>query len=318
MWKLIIGSALIIAVAGAALVKVGGGAVDERPAMRVSGAELSGYAGSAPEGPIDLLFLHHSVGEQLLAAPGPASGKVGGPTTHPNGGGLRALLVANNYRVHEATYGSALGEKTDLFDWLPKFRDHMDEVLSIRLQDDPLPGGARNQVVVFKPCFPNNQFVGAGEGEGNPAGPALTEANARATMTAVRAELAKRPDVLFVYVTAPPLAPRTWADPAWKWLVKKAIGRRTPDDVLRASGESARRFNNWVNDPAGWLAGYPHRNIVVFDLYDLLTDRGASNFLRYPTGDGFDSHPSSEGNLKVAPELVACLNRAVRYSGIVR
>jgi hypothetical protein len=123
--------------------------------------------------------------------------------------------------------------------------------------------------------------------------------------------------VLFVYVTAPPLTARTWSEPAWKWMGKRMLGRPTHDEEVRRSGETARRFNNWMKDPAGWLGGYEGRNIVVFDFYDALTEYGASNFSRYATGDGSDSHPSSAGNARVAPALVAFLNRAVRNAGLV-
>src|SRR5258708_12159569 len=110
-----------------------------------------------PHSPIDLVFLHHCVGAQLLLDPGPDDPKAG---THPNGGGLRRALEADGYRVHEATYWSRLGEHTDLFDWNEKFSAHMDEVLRIAEQDPALPDGRTNTVVLFKSCFPNNWFVG--------------------------------------------------------------------------------------------------------------------------------------------------------------
>jgi hypothetical protein len=308
---------LVVVGALALFIPVGGNAADGRPTVRVDGLDLSGYAGGPPPAPIDVVFLHHSVGTQLLASPGPEQGDRNQPTAHPNGGGLRALLARDGYRLHAATYGSVLGERTDLFDWLPKFREHMDEVLAIANQDTRLDAGTRNRVVIFKSCFPNSNFVGAGTAPGNPAGPELTVANARATMMALRSEFTKYPDVLFVYVTAPPQAPVTWTEPLWKRMVKKALGRTTHTDELRQSGGFARQFNNWVKDPAGWLAAYPHRNVVVFDLFDTLTGHGASNLSRYATGDGSDSHPSAEGNGLAAAEFVPFLNRVVRHAGVV-
>ena len=265
---------------------------------------------------IDVAFLHHSVGSQLLASPGAEGGTRNGVPTHPNGGGLAALLASAGYRLHEATYGSDLGEHTDLFDWLPKFRTRMDDILAIRHQNERLPDGTRNRVVVFKSCFPNNDFVGVGDAPGSPAGPQLTEWNARATLTALLDETAKHPDVLFVYLTAPPMAPRTWEERRWKQWVKRAMGRPTHEQAYRAAGASARRFNTWVTSPDGWLAGYAPGNVVVFDLYGYLTDDGVSDFSRYATLDGTDSHPSSAGNSRVAPALVAFLNRVVREKGL--
>ena len=55
---------------------------------------------------------------------------------------------------------------------------------------------------------------------------------------------------------------------------------------------------------------------MVFDLYDILTDHGQSNWSRYPTGGGGDSHPSRAGNRKVALEFIPFLNRSVKRMGL--
>lgn len=261
-----------------------------RGAAQVETLDLSRYSDAPPPEALDLVFLHHSVGQHLLHDPA---------ANRQNGGGLRKLLGANRYRVHEATYGSELGEHTDLFDWLPKFRDRMDDVLRIDEQDKKLPGGRQNRVVLWKSCYPNNEFVDRGKPPGQPRGPQLTVENARATMRALLPEFRKRPDVLFVYLTAPALAPQP------------STPRRKQSAAL------AREFNDWMKAKDGWLAGYPEKNVVVFDFYDVLTGGGASNFSRYATGGGSDSHPSSEGNVKAARLLVPFINRAVRRAGIV-
>ena len=64
------------------------------------------------------------------------------------------------------------------------------------------------------------------------------------------------------------------------------------------------------------MKDYPLNNVVVFDYYNLLTDDGSSDLLRYPTGGGFDSHPSREGNEKAAEAFVPFLNKAVRRAGL--
>lgn len=296
---------VLCALGGAAFVPVGGEkAAQANVQKNETQMDLSTYSSSPPNGKIDLLFLHHSVGEQLLASPSkdPA-----------HGGGLRELLGANNYVVHEATYGSALGEHTDLFDWLPKFRDHMQDILSIDEQDRRLTEPATNRVVLFKSCFPNNDFVGEGAEPGNPDGPELTVANAKATLRAVRAELEKRPDVLFVYLTAPPRAPRTWPEALWKRGLRKVMGKPTAAERLEESSKLARSFNRWVVAPDGWLSGYPQKNVVVFDLFDVLSDGGL--LLRYPSGEGRDSHPTSEGSKKAVNALLPFLNRSVHRFG---
>jgi hypothetical protein len=82
------------------------------------------------------------------------------------------------------------------------------------------------------------------------------------------------------------------------------------------SARLAREFNNWLAGKDGWLKDSTLTNVVVFDYYDVLTQHGASNWSRYPTGDGFDSHPSREGNQMAAKAFVPFLNRAVHRAGL--
>lgn len=250
--------------------------------------------------PVRLLFIHHSVGGQWLADPGPDSGKNCVYRSHPNGGGLRAALVAAGFEVREASYGSPLGARTDLFDWLPKFEHDIASSLS------------DVDVVAFKSCFPNSRFTGEGTAPGDPAGPALTLRNAEATMRALLPVLARYPAVRFVYVTAPPLAAPPAGRPAWKRVgdrVRRAW-QGTPDPA--DSARWARAFNDWLKAPGGWLAAGAPRNVSVFDYYDVLTGHGRSDFLIYPTGDGTDSHPSAEGHRRATAEFVPFLERVIR------
>jgi hypothetical protein len=276
-------------------------------------SDLSAYSKAAPKQPLHLLFIHHSCGGQLLASFGVERGTNCIDLTHPNGGGLRARLEQNSYIVHEASYGSRIGENTDIFDWLPKFRDHMEAILSCDSQDARYTNSCHNHIVVFKSCFPNNDFKSEGTPPGNAAGPDLTVWNARAAYTALRDEFRKHPEVLFVCVTAPPLAPKAPPQPLWKLLAKKALGR---SDSLAGSARLAREFNNWLKGQDGWLNDGKLTNVVVFDYYDILTDHGASDLSRYPTSGGYDSHPSREGNEKATEAFVPFLNRAVRRAGL--
>jgi hypothetical protein len=310
---------LVIIVGATLKIPSGGGAATEisRRNAPVKPMDLSAFSSAPPSAPLRLLFIHHSVGGALFAEPG-AADAVGDCIwkKHPEGGGARLLLERHGYEVHEASYGSAIGEATDLFDWLPKFRDDMDRVRACSFNDQPLPAGKHNQVVVFKSCFPNNAFVGEGTAPGDPKGPDLTLWNARATMNALRDVLARHPEVLFVYLTTPPLARRPQSEALWKWLAKEILRKPHSHEQLDRSGPLARQFNDWVADGDGWLKDYPGRNVVVFDYYDILTNHGASNFSAYPTGDGSNSHPSRAGNQQAATELLPFLNRAVRRAGL--
>ncbi len=275
--------------------------------------DLSAYSETTPKLPLHLLFIHHSCGGQLLAGFGAEQGTKCIYSTHPNGGGLRTRLEQNSCIVHEASYRSRIGQNTDIFDWLPKFRDHMEEILACDSQDVRYSDGRRNQIVVFKSCFPNNDFKAEGQAPGNAAGPDLTVWNARAAYTELLDEFRKHPEVLFVCMTAPPLAPRMQPQPLWKRLAKTALGQ---SNRLAGSAGLARQFNNWLAGPDGWLKDSHLTNVVVFDYYDILTGYGASDLSAYPTGGGYDSHPSREGNEKTAEAFVPFLNRAVRRAGL--
>jgi hypothetical protein len=287
--------------------------------VKIQPWDLSGHSDAGPGRPLHLLFIHHSCGGQLLAAPGIEKNLIGGRglySSHPNGGGLRSRLEQDSYLVHEASYGSEIGERTDVFDWLPKFRTQMDHILACQFQDIRHPENIQNQIVLFKSCYPNSAFIAEGTAPGNPNGPDLTVWNAKASYTALLEEFRKTPGVLFVALTAPPLAPKTPAQPLWKHIAKKFLKRGGPS--LKTSAPLARQFNSWLTDKNGWLKNYELPNVVVFDYYDILTGRGASDLCAFPTGGNYDSHPSREGNQEAAEAFVPFLNRAVRRAGLVK
>jgi hypothetical protein len=287
--------------------------------LPVNRLDLSAFSSRPLPRPLDALFIHHSCGGQLLASLGDSVGAQCIFQSHPNGGNLRTLLEQNGYRVHEASYGSRLGEHTDVFDWLPKFRNHMDDVLTCDQQDTPLRHGERNEVVMFKSCFPNNAFTHEGAAPGDSRGPELTVWNARAAYTALRDEFRKQPRVLFVCLTAPPMAPGPKSQPLWRKLGReaKALLRGQSRIDLSESARLARQFNNWLADTNGWLKDYPLNNVVVFDYYDILTGHGKSDLSMYATWDGADSHPDRQGNEMAAQALVPFLNQAARRAGVL-
>jgi hypothetical protein len=303
-----------------ALVRVDGGEARSVPEEGPATLDLTPFSPAPPGAALDLLFIHHSCGGQLLADEG--AERSASPSTciydsHPNGGGLRARLTRQGYQVHEASYGSVLGERTDLFDWLPKFRAQMAAILGTAHQDEPLPPGRSNRIVLFKSCFPNNLFRAEGAPPGDPNGPELTVWNARATFSALLPLLAQHPDVLFVYVTAPAVAPRLEPTSLARAAIRRARGQGSPVEELERSARLARELDDWLVGTDGWLADYPGKNVVVFDYYDLLTGKRRSNLSVYATAEGGDSHPSAEGHRVVSEELVPFLNRAVRRAGLV-
>ena len=286
------------------------------PSPRAQPMDLSTFSAEKPKKPLRLLFIHHSCGGQLFSDVGPDKERANCILlTHQNGGGLRAKLTEQGYEIHEASYGSEIGDKTDLFDWKPKFSQKMDKVLTVDENDTFLKDGKKHDIVMFKSCYPNSRFVGAGDGAGNPAGPELTVANVKATLLALLDDFKKHPETLFVYLTAPPDAP-PGAERALKVLFQKVTGKPTLAEAARAQSKLARELNTWVVAKDGWLKDYPIKNVAVFDYYDALTGNGGSDLSLYPTGDGTDSHPSSEGNKSAAAAFPDFLNRVVRRSGL--
>jgi len=257
----------------------------------------------------NLLFIHHSCGGQLLADPGAQDGGTRGSGerciygAHPNGGGLRTRLQDAGYRVNELSYESRLGEDTDIHHWREKFTAHMADLLRVQQQDGMLPEGQTNEIVVFKSCYPNNDYVGPGETPGDPDSPERTVANSQAAYNSLLPLFAAHPEVLFIALTPPPRA-----EPKPQGVKETFTGlfKSKPKDA-----DYARQVNTWLADTgAGWLKDYPLPNVAVFDYYDILTDGGASNWSRYPTGGGRDSHPSPEGNAKAAQVFVPFLAEA--------
>ncbi len=270
---------------------------------KVKTLDFSQYLDTPPSKPLNLLFIHHSCGGHWLADKGPEDCQNCICKTHPNGGGLRKLLEQNNYVVHEASYNSIIGHKTDIQDWPSKFQIQMDRILHTKIQDELLSEGEMNQVIMFKSCFPNNNF---------PDDDSVQKAqDAYKSLLAI---FEKYPSTLFVAITAPPLVrPHETRNPI-KAFIKKFLGRYRD---VPAIGRRARRFNNWLKDiENGWLSGYPLKNVVVFDYYDILTKEGKSNWAEFPTKEGRDSHPSSEGNSIAAKKFVPFLNRAVHRLGL--
>jgi hypothetical protein len=309
-WKFVL-IVVVTAVAGGAVAFIPVRGLDRPPSeTKVKTMDFSNLASTPPGTPLDLLFIHHSVGGQWLADPGTVEGRNSIHKTHPNGGGLRRMLQEQGYIVHEASYGSRIGEQTDLFDWPGKFRDRMDEILACDQQDTRLPDGRHNRIVLFKSCYPNNVFVGEGTPPGNPNGPARTLANAKAAYTALLEPFARHPDVLFVCLTTPPLVPQT--QPLWKVAARRVLNRGAAADSPRL----ARALATWLTAQDGWLKDYPHQNVVVFDYYDLLTGDGRSNLSAYGSEQNTDSHPSSQGQQQATRRFVPFLNQAVARAGV--
>ncbi len=284
---------------------------------------------SAP--PIKLIFIHHSTGHGWLK---------------DDGGGLGLELRKNNYFVSDTNYGwgrslplsrgEDIGATTDIGDWWTWFRGPAsDQYMSAlyaesgrhsdgysRLATNP---GGPNEIVMFKSCFPNsvlrddgapvpaiasNPLKGMAWG-GGPGWEVYTVANAKGIYLDLLKYFGAHPEKLFVAVVAPPTVSEDTPD-----------GRKLADWMV----------HHWLQD-----SGYEVGNVMVFDLYNVLTSRtgnGANDAglasgnhhrlwngavqhktddgrdrLAYPTAPD-DSHPTPAGLKKATAEFVPLLNAA--------
>lgn len=298
-----------------------------------------------------IVFIHHSVGGHWLA--------------HDDGG-LVSALNANGFYVNDITYGwqppaldrsplakvkarlygllgktptgaLGIGDRTDIGQWREWFlgKDSaliMDAVFRENAETTVFgehgnlssahptenPGASvENEVVMIKPCYPNARFGGDADDPpatgANPPRPFTasagghTVANCKRVCNDILAYFDSRPDKFFVVLTPSPRL-------------------QLPED-----GRIARGFANWLVH--GWLAesGYRRNNVMVFDLFNVLTSSaggGASdleaedgnhhrvwngeeqhqvatnnNVLVYPRAVG-DNHPSPDGLRKATEEFV--------------
>ncbi|MEI6125202.1 MAG: hypothetical protein WCQ99_01480, partial [Pseudomonadota bacterium] len=121
-----------------------------------------------PSSSVRLVFIHHSSGENWLS------------DTH---GQLGLKLRENNYFVSDTNYGwgpedldfgsATIGDHTDIGNWHSWFRGpHSAAYMKAlydesaqhagysRLDENQNPGG-ENEVIMFKSCFPNSNFLGS-------------------------------------------------------------------------------------------------------------------------------------------------------------
>lgn len=284
-----------------------------------------------------LVFVHHSCGANWLS---------------DWSGGLGEALGESNYYVSDTGYGwgppdadvgsGRVGDHTDIGHWYNWFagpnRDtYTDALYTTTAQNAtytrPMadPGG-ENEVIVLKSGYFNSDLGGAADDPPNDGENLLrglgawsdqhTVANAKGIYSDILAYFQTRQDKLFVVVTPPPLLPGSTSETA---------------------AANARALNDWLVHE--WLADYPHHNVAVFDLYNVLTTNGgdadtndyglitgnhhrvitstmpiqvqhktdgdddaAPNYLEYPTVGGMNDLPSTAGNQKATGEFVPLLN----------
>lgn len=307
-------AAIILAWLMVAAVTASGSPFDPVSRLHASADHLAPSVAS-----VKLIFIHHATGGHWLAD----------PNDDQPYGGLGRALMNNGYYVSATNYGwgpGGIGDRTDIPNWPEWSTGPNSAAILAALYSEtgqnfgdfgtwPRPATApsgENQIVLFKSCFPNSDLYGRPDDLPLPApNDKYTVANAKAVYNKILTYFAARQDKLFVVITAPPL------------LASETAPERVAD---------ARAFNNWLAHD--WLAGYPYRNVAVFDYYNVLTSNGGdadtndlgwqagshhrwwngavqhtrtvnNNTAAYPSGD---SHPSTAGQLKATGEFVTLLN----------
>ena len=216
-----------------------------------------------------MVFLHHSVGRNILYA-----------------GGLQSRLLEQGIFVSGATYGDEIGQHTDIPDWLPKFQKEMEKILTFKSHPDQYHSdGTRNEIVMFKSCFPNSNIVDESAAEVDSGAFPKTLAIFQATFTSLKREMMSRGDTLFVYLTAPPLV----------------LEKTTPENAARA-----RLFNDWLINE--YLVDYRSEserdNFAIFDLFGFLA--GPDNLLKeaYRIDKPSNAHPNDDASQLAAEAFV--------------
>jgi hypothetical protein len=216
--------------------------------------------------PKQLLFVHHSVGDNWL-----------------NYGGLKAQLLSARIGVHSCTYGDEIGEHTDMYDWAPKFKNDIEKIFKFDYHpNNYYKNNRQNDIIMFKSCYPNSHIVGEGEAPGNPTEKIKTIWNYKAVFNELKDVFKEHPQKTFIYVTAPPMVPK----------------ETTPE-----SAKLARLFNEWITGQ--FVKEYKDstglNNFLVFDLFDILADKEGMLKLNFRAND-YDSHPN-EGAGQAATQV---------------
>jgi len=276
------------------------------------GAEVTGppspsmtYNPSGPK-PVRIIFIHHSTGENWLT---------------DDNGDLGKNLMQNNYYVSDTNYGWGpvydqdnvpVGDMTDIGQWWVWFRSPQSPTIMNRVYGESVshssytrfenPPGGENEIIMFKSCFPNSVLQGSltdpvppsidsnplkGEGSGSEY---HTVANAKGIYLDLLEYFKTKPDKLFIIVTAPPVSDGKYAS-------------------------NARAFNEWlVND---YLKGYPGKNVVVYDFYNVMTSNGGSSSVNDAGKESGNHHRMQNGAVqhKVEAGIMGMKNTAAFASG---
>ncbi len=248
-------------------------------ASTTSTSTLSTTTTKPPSSVVNLIFIHHSVGENWL------------------NDGLCQALNDRHYHVADIYYGwtggsdHAYGDSTDTGDWPMWFTDSVMKLVYSELGQmtapnriTPAPG--ENTIVMFKSCFPNSD-VGS------------DISDEKAIYNSLLAYFQAHPAKMFVLCTPPPM--QSISHPAktrelCDWLTDRANGWLKG---LTTGNVFVFDLYNVLTDPKAH-----HRLVNGVEVHEVV----AGHNTLYYDSDG-DDHPNSAGNAKAATEFVPLLDQ---------
>ena len=247
--------------------------------------------GGGPSAQDDLVFIHHSCGEDWLNNSLHTSLLAKSYIDERNDITYDTSMAADSGRP--ASLGGTPGDNTDMWHWILWFNDYLGRVKTYGCADGV------NRIIMFKSCYPASDIWDDGTGPGDPfdsnevlvnykavyrhaSGAGNTYNHSGYTYRPLEDIFAANPGTLFIPVTAPP---RHYAP---------------PHGTDNAVAHRARVFNNWLKNT--WLAAYNAAhpgldNVAVFDWFDVLayadTHGTHPNRLKQEYGGASgDSHPN--------------------------
>ena len=226
---------------------------------------------------VNLVFIHHSVGENWL------------------NDGLCQALNDSGYHVADIYYGwREYGDNTDTVSWPTWFTDEVmdlvyQEMNAMTAQNALEPAAGENTIIMFKSCFPNSD-VGS------------DPSDEMAIYNSLLPYFEQHPDKMFVLVTPPPMLeisdPQT-THTLCDWLTDRESGWLSG---LSAGSVFVFDLYNVLTHPDAHHrlvnGEETHESVVGYDTL-------------YYDSDG-DNHPNSEGNAKATEEFIGLLNNWYR------
>jgi hypothetical protein len=215
----------------------------------------------------DIIFLHHSVGRNLI--------------TH---GGVRESFTKAGYNFWDHDYndpgltdpsGQLVGysynvpdDNTDI-DGLARIFNQRVYPLTL----NTLSGLLQHEVIIFKSCFPNSSITSDDQ-----------MVQDKALYLEIREVMDKYPDKIFIVVTTPPL---------------------NPAETNLEIAARARPMANWLKSDE-YLKGHPNIFTFDFFSYLAEEDRSSPQFnmLKKAYQNGTDSHPNLLANETIGPKFV--------------